>query len=436
MDNPVIVKQYLVANQYTPVNLISLFRKMLSYKALMLVSAIIGILISLVWGLMIYKPTYNMSVSYSYKVSPSSTYSSLYGIQYLMPDNLVAKMNHSDTAEEYLKGVELGNLNLTEEQFLKPFNAKYNQEIISVNVKDISEEQAVLYKDYVDYCIESFNESYRNNVLSQLKSAKSSISDELDSVRNNIFDTDTLNASNYSYSITLNDRIKSIETQITEIEEGAIRGFSDYELIKISSRAKNMIMIVVISIFFGAFLSFLICFFDKHIYFSEDINDDPNLRNKLLSCLPLYIGDEISTKEYVNILSKLPEEVTSISVSEISNHAGAMEIANGLKKVSDTIRVEYSGCLVSDADILSDFSKYSINLIVLRVGIDTINQARNIVRDCRVKGVDNFYFVLYGVEPSDKMVTRFEEDLNYINYPIFSFRTLRQHYRKYYDLHA
>ena len=350
-----------------------------------------------------------------------------------MPDRLGAKMNHSDTAEEYLKGLELDNLILTEEQFLKPFNATYNQGILSVNVKDIGEEKVALYKDYIAYCIDSFNEANRDSVLTQLKLAKSTISDELDSVRNNIFDTDTLNSSNYSYSITLNDRIKSIETQITEIEEGAIRNFSDYELIKVSSRAKNMVLIVFITVFFGAFVSFIICFFDKHIYFSEDINDDPNLRNKLLSCLPLYIGDEISTKEPVNILSKLPEEVTSISVSEISNHAGAKIIASGLQKVAQAIKIEYSGSLVADADILSCFSKYSINLIVLRGGIDTINQVKNIVHDCSLKGVDNYYFVLYGLEPSDKMITRFEDDSHYVKYPILSYRTLGQHYRKYYN---
>ena len=424
--------QYSGANQITTVNLLTLLRKMLSYKALLLVSALIGIIVSLVWGLVIYQPSYNMSASYTYKVSSDSTFTSLYGVQYITPNNLVAMMNHNDSGVEFLKGADLGDLKNTEELFLKPFNAKFDQEIVSITVKDITENEAKLYKDYVAYCIDSFNKANRDELLLQLQTVKSVISDELDSVRKNVFETDTLNASNYSYGITLNDRIKSIDTQIAEIEEGAIRIYSDYELIKVSSRAKNMIFIVIVALIFGVFADFLICFFDTHIYFSEDITDIPSLVNKLLSCIPLYKGNDISDKEFINIISKLPDGVSSVSVSEISDHSGAKLISSGLQKVATGIKTEYVGNLVIDADILSNFTKYNINLIVLRGGIDTINQVKNIVHDCSLKGVDNYYFVLYGLEPSDKMITKFEDDAHYVKYPILSYKTLGQHYRKFF----
>lgn len=433
MDNSEIVKQYSVANQYSVLNLVSLFKKMLSYKLLMLVSALVGIVISLVWGLVIYKPSYNMSVAYTFKVSMDSTFTSLYGIQYITPENLVVMMNHTDTGVEFLKGADLGELRIKEELFLEPFNAKNNQGTLSISVKNISEEKAVLYKDYIDYCIDSFNKSYRDNVISQLQSAKSVITEELIKVERNVFEKDTLNTSDYSYRITLNDRIKSLDTQISEIEDGAIRIFSNYEMKKVSSRARNMVIFTLVVLFLGAFADFLLCFFDTHIYFSEDITDVPVLGKKLLSCIPLYKGDNISNKEFINIVSKLPDGISSISVSEISDHAGAKVISGGLQKVSQEIKTEYAGGLVADADILSHFSKESINIIVLRAGIDTINQVKCIVHDCSIKGVDNYFFILYGLQPSDKMITRFEDDSQYIKYPILSYRTLGQHYRKYYS---
>ena len=426
--------QYSGANQITPVNLLSLLKKMLSYKALLLVSAFLGIMVSLVWGLVIYKPSYNMSASYTYKVSSDSTFTNLYGVQYITPDNLVAMMKHTNTCEEYLKGANLEESNISKDLFLNPFNAKYNQGIVSITVTDITENEARMYKDYVDYCIDYFNKTSTDELLSQLRTAKSVIEEELSEVRKNVFETDAGNASNYSYIITLNDRIKSIDTQIGEIENGAIRIISDFDMIKVSSRTKNMILIVFVALVLGLFADFLFCFFDTHIYFSEDITDIPALGKRLLSCIPLYRGDNISNKEFINIVSKLPDAISSISVSEISDHAGAKVISGGLQKVSQDIKTEYAGGHVADADILSHFSKYSINLIVLRAGIDTINQVKNIVHDCRIKGVDNYFFILYGLQPSDKMITRFEDDSQYIKYPILSYRTLGQHFRKYYQL--
>ncbi len=419
--------------QTDEINPILLIKKMLSYKTLMIIFLLAGIVLSLVWGLVLYSPSYNMSTSYTYNVSDSSIFTNMYGVQYFTPDDLVVLMNHPDTATVFLTQID-SEKRPTGEKFLKPFSAKYDKGIITVDVDSIQEKSVTLYKEYISYCINTFNNENREKLISQLNSAKNVIADELIEVEKNVFESDTVNASNYSYSITLNDRIKSINIQIAETQEGAVRVFSDYEVTKVSSRAKNMVIIVLVALFIGALVDFIICFDDTRIYFSEYINDVPIISRKLLSCIPLYRNNHISEKECINIISKLPVGVTSVSVSEISDHAGALEIANGLKAVSSAIKVEYSGCLVSDADILSDFSTYDINLIVLRGGINTINQVRNIAHDCRVKGVDNYFFILYGLDPSDKMVTRFEDDTRYIKYPVFSFRSLRRHYSKYYEL--
>lgn len=415
------------------IDLLLLIRKMLSYKALIGICLIVGIISSLVWGLLLYKPSYDMSVSYTCKVSTNTSLSNMYGIRYLTPDDLVAMMNHTDTVAAFLNEAGYADLKINEEQFLNSFNVKYDKGIISVIVEGVIEKSAIIYRDYVEYCIKSFNQTSREEIIPQLKSAKSLIADELSEVKKEVFETETANSSNYSYSITLSDIIKTIDIQVAEIEEGAIRIFSNYEMTKESSRSKTMIIITLAVLFLGAFAVFLICFFDNHIYFSEDITDIPPIGNRLMACIPLYKGNIISDKEYLNIMSKLPDGVSTVSVSEISDHTGAKKIANGLQRIAPAIKTEYTGSLVSDADILSDFSKYSINLIVLRCGIDTVNQVRNIIRDCRIKGVDNYLFVIYGLDPSDKMITRFEDDARYVKYSILSYRTLRQHYRRYYN---
>lgn len=431
-----MVEEIETRYQSNQIDIILLLKKMLSYKTLMVIFLLIGISASLVWGLVLYEPSYDMSASFSYVISTSSTLSSMYGVNYLTPENLVVMMNHRDTVTEYLQTNIIDESKITAERFLKPFNVQYDKGIISVNVRRINEQSVALYKDYVTYCINNFNKENQDKVIAQLESAKNSISEELRTVEEKVFSTDMVNASNYSYSITLKDRIKSIDIQIDEIKEGTVRGFCDYEAIKVSSRAKNMIIIVIVVLLVGAWGVFLICYIDTRIYYSEDITDIPLLEKKLLSCIPLYKDDRISEKEGIYIKSKLPDDVTSISVSEISDYSGAIEISNVLNKLSHEIRVEYSGCLYSDADIISDFSEYSINLIILRAGIDTVNQVRNIVRDCKIKCVDNYYLVLYGLEPSDKRVTLFEDKSHYIKYPILSPITLRQHYRKYYELKA
>ena len=183
----------------------------------------------------------------------------------------------------------------------------------------------------------------------------------------------------------------------------------------------------------GAGIDFLLAFTDPHIYFSDDMTNIPFLGKKILSSIPLYGKEGISDKEYLSILSKLPDDISSISVSEISPFSGAEEISKGLERISSKVNVKYSGSLIKDGDILKEAKDFDVNLVVLRAGIDTINQVRNIVRDYTIKGLDNYYFILFGLDPTDKAVTLFEDKSRYIKYPFYSFRTLRQHYTKYYE---
>ena len=413
------------------IDLILLARKMLSYKTLMVAFLVIGMVASVIWGVFFYKASVDLSVSYAPKVFSDSTLPSKYGVKYVTPDELVSSIIHTNTAEAFLseKGIEE---EISPKGFLKPITVKYDKGIISITLEKVGEDKVDLYKEYISYCMEAYNEEFRTNTSSLLEKARETITEELSTVENAKYADENLNASNYSYGITLKDRIKVIDNQLSDIKEGAIRVYSDYEEEKSSGRLKGTAIIILVALVIGAGIDVLLSLTDPHIYFSDDMTNIPSLGKKILSSIPLYGKEGISDKEYLSILSKLPDDISSISVSEISPFSGAEEISKGLEKISSKVNVKYSGSLIKDGDILKEAKDFDVNLVVLRAGIDTINQVRNIVRDYTIKGLDNYYFILYGLEPTDKAVTLFEDKSRYIKYPFYSFRTLREHYTKYY----
>ena len=414
------------------IDLILLARKMLSYKTLMVAFLVLGIVASIIWGVFFYKASVDLSVSYVPKVFSDSTLSSKYGVKYVTPDELVSSIIHTNTAEAFLseKGIEE---EISPKGFLKPITVKYDKGIISITLEKVGEDKVDLYKEYISYCMEAYNEEFRTNTSSLLEKARETITEELSTVENAKYADENLNASNYSYGITLKDRIKVIDNQLSDIKEGAIRVYSDYEEEKSSGRLKGTAIIILVALVIGAGIDVLLSLTDPHIYFSDDMTNIPSLGKKILSSIPLYGKEGISDKEYLSILSKLPDDISSISVSEISPFSGAEEISKGLERISSKVNVKCSGSLIKDGDILKEAKDFDVNLVVLRAGIDTINQVRNIVRDYTIKGLDNYYFILYGLEPTDKAVTLFEDKSRYIKYPFYSFRTLRQHYTKYYE---
>lgn len=419
------------------IDLILLARKMLSYKTLMVAFLVIGIVGSVIWGVFFYKASVDLSVSYVPKVfsdstSSTSTLSDMYGIKYIAPEELVSSIIHTNTAEAFLTEKGIDETEISPKGFLGPIAVKYDKGIISITLEKVGEDKVDLYKEYISYCMEAYNEEFRTNTASLLEKAREIITEELSTVENAKYADENSNASNYSYGITLKDRIKVIDSQLSDIREGTVRVYSDYEEEKTSGRLKGTAIIILVALVIGAGIDFLLSFTDSHIYFSDDMTNIPSLGKKILSSIPLYGKDGISDKEYLSILSKLPDDISSISVSEISPFSGAEEISKGLERISSKVNVKYSGSLIKDGDILKEAKDFDVNLVVLRAGIDTINQVRNIVRDYTIKGLDNYYFILYGLEPTDKAVTLFEDKSRYIKYPFYSFRTLREHYTKYY----
>ena len=425
------------------IDLILLARKMLSYKTLMVAFLVLGIVASVIWGVFFYKASVDLSVSYVPKVfsdsmsststSSTSTLSDMYGIKYLNPEELVSSLVHTKTAEAFLTEKGIDKDEISPKGFLNPITVKYDKGIISITLEKVGEDKVDLYKEYISYCMEAYNEEFRTNTASLLEKAREDITEELSTVENAKYADVNSNVSNYSYGITLKDRIKVIDNQLSDIKDGAVRVYSDYEEEKSSGRLKGTAIIILVALVIGAGIDFLLAFTDSHIYFSDDMTNIPSLEKKILSSIPLYGKEGISDKEYLSILSKLPDDISSISVSEISPFSGAEEISKGLERISSKVNVKYSGSLIKDGDILKEAMDFDVNLVVLRAGIDTINQVRNIVRDYTIKGLDNYYFILFGLDPTDKAVTLFEDKSRYIKYPFYSFRTLRQHYTKYYE---
>ena len=425
------------------IDLILLARKMLSYKTLMVAFLVLGIVASVIWGVFFYKASVDLSVSYVPKVFtdtatsnsdlPSPSLSDMYGIKYLNPEELVSSLVHTKTAEAFLTEKGIDKDEISPKGFLNPITVKYDKGIISITLEKVGEDKVDLYKEYISYCMEAYNEEFRTNTASLLEKAREDITEELSTVENAKYADENSNASNYSYGITLKDRIKVIDNQLSDIKDGAVRVYSDYEEEKSSGRLKGTAIIILVALVIGAGIDFLLAFTDSHIYFSDDMTNIPSLGKKILSSIPLYGKEGISDKEYLSILSKLPDDISSISVSEISPFSGAEEISKGLERISSKVNVKYSGSLIKDGDILKEAKDFDVNLVVLRAGIDTINQVRNIVRDYTIKGLDNYYFILFGLDPTDKAVTLFEDKSRYIKYPFYSFRTLRQHYTKYYE---
>lgn len=424
------------------IDLILLARKMLSYKTLMVAFLVIGIVVSVIWGVFFHKASVDLSVSYIPKVFtdtatsnsdlPSPSLSDMYGIKYLNPEELVSSLVHTKTAEAFLTEKGIDKDEISPKGFLNPITVKYDKGIISITLEKVGEDKVDLYKEYISYCMEAYNEEFRTNTASLLEKAREDITEELSTVENAKYADVNSNVSNYSYGITLKDRIKVIDNQLSDIKDGAVRVYSDYEEEKSSGRLKGTAIIILVALVIGAGIDVLLSLTDPHIYFSEEMTNIPSLGKKILSSIPLYGKDGISDKEYLYILSKLPDDISSISVSEISPFSGAEEISKGLERISSKVNVKYSGSLIKDGDILKEAKDFDVNLVVLRAGIDTINQVWNIVRDYTIKGLENYYFILYGLEPTDKAVTLFEDKSRYIKYPFYSFRTLRQHYMKYY----
>lgn len=416
--------------QIEEVNFISLVKKFFSQKLLILSFLIFGLIGGFIWAYLIYQPSYDLSVSYSCEISENSTLSDLYGVDYSFLEYMIDRFTNIENVRRYISENNPAENQIVPDSFVKKINSEKRNGLITLIINDVNAEKANTYKEYINYTINQLNQEIKSLIIPQLEFARTSIINELKSLQNTVFQSELVDSSHYLYMITLADRQKNVDIQIKTIDNGVVQCVSDFNLQKISSRAKGMIMIVLISCVIGFICVLCISLSDKHIYFSSDITDIPILSKRLLACIPLTAEIAYSQKDYVNIMSKLPNDLKKISISEVAENSGAMMFAEWMQKSPSIVDSAVLGRFSNDADIISAFDKYDVNIVFLRAGIDQLIQVKNIVRDCYIKGIDNYFFVLNGVDPTDKMVTLFVNKSNYIKYSYLSFYSLRQHFLK------
>ena len=415
------------------IRLSSLIKKMMSHTKLMLFTVIIFVILSFVYGYVLYEPAYDASASYTYEIKENSTFSTLYGVKYKNINQLLKQMQHYDTINSFIEEKGLDPKKYVADKFLENTSISVNGNTISVYLSKMSEEGIELHKAYIEYAVNLINNQLREELIPTLTSTKALIEEDINELTGLSFKSEETSNTNYQKIISLKESVKSIDIQLEQLISDSIKLSSEYMQTKVSTRGKMMVIIVLVGIVIGAAIDFFMSFFDNHIYFSTDLKDVPYLDTHLLSCIPLYKNNEISEKEFEYILNKIKGK-NRILVSSISAEDNP-SIADNLKKAAEknniNIETSFRPSFGKDPKLLSSLESTDIALIILKAGENTVEEAKNFARDCKLIDADNYFFIINGINVTDPMVTKFEDDSRYVHYNIFKFRTYREHYKKY-----
>ena len=342
-------------------------------------------------------------------------------------------MQHYDTINGFIEEKGLDPKKYVADKFLENTSISVNGNTISVYLSKMSEEGIELHKAYIEYAVNLINNQLREELIPTLTSTKALIEEDINELTGLSFKSEETSNTNYQKIISLKESVKAIDIQVAQLVSDSIWLSSEYMQTKVSTRGKMMVIIVLVGIVIGAAIDFFMSFFDNHIYFSTDLKDVPYLDTHLLSCIPLYKNNEISEKEFEYILNKIKGK-NRILVSSISAEDNS-SIADNLKKVAEknniAIETSFRPSFGKDPKLLSSLESTDIALIILKAGENTVEEAKNFARDCKLIDADNYFFIINGINVTDPMVTKFEADSRYVHYNIFKFRTYREHYKKY-----
>lgn len=412
------------------INLITLILKMLSHTKLIVITVILAIIAALVYGFAIYEPQYDLNAKYEYRLTPNSTFSNLYGIDYISADSILDKMTHIDTIKRFINDKGLDSNKYNPEKFLNDKEITLKDNIISVSFSKKSAESAAIYKDYINYCVELLNKEIKNNLILDINKAIPTIEAEIENLKQVVFSDENTNSANYNKINNLQNYVKQLNCQKNIVENGAIETFSEFTEPKVSARSKTMLIICFVVLVIGAAADFFICFLDTHIYFSDDLDNDRNVKRRVLSFIPLYKNNELSNKEFEYILNKLADK-KEIAVTAITSKKSVDIISKGLKANSNDKNIITLPTFTEDPNVLKTIKDNITTLVILNAGENTVTEAKNFVNDCHIINSDNYYFIINGINVSDKAVTKFEDDSKYIKYNFFKFRSYKEHYKKY-----
>ena len=412
------------------INLITLIKKMLSHTKLILITVILAIAVALFYGFVLYEPQYDLKASYEYKLIPNSSFSSLYGIEYVTAADVFDKMTHIDTIKQFLNDKGLDSKKYNPETFLKDKEITLKDNVITVSFSKKSEKGAELYKDYINYTVDLLNKNIKNKLSAEIDSTTKEIESEITQLNQQAFNNDDVNTANYNAINNLKNNIKQLNTQKNIIDNGVIKTYSEFKETKASARGKTMVIICFAVLVIGAAIDFFMSFVDNHIYFSDDIEENRGLSKHVLSYIPLYKDNKLSNKEFEYILNKLDDK-KEIAVTAITSKKSVETIANGLKANTKDKTIITLPTFTEDPNVLKGIKETCVTLVILNAGENSISEAKNFVNDCKLINAENYYFIINGINVSDKAVTKFEDNSKYIKYNIFTFRSYREHYKKY-----
>ena len=424
---------YTYSDEEEEIRIGSLIKKMMSHTKLMVIAVVISVILSFVYAYVLYEPAYDASASFVYEVRENSTFTNLYGVKYKKTSQVVQMMKHNDTIQGFIKEKGLDPEKYVVDKFLGNTSISDSDYTINVYLSKMVEEDIQLQKEYIDYAINLINSNFKSVLLTELNNAKATISNEINDLNNLSFASEDTSNTNYQKILALKDNIKTIDIQIGQIQDDAIKISSEYMQTKVTTRGKTMVIIVLIGIVLGAAIDFFMSFFDNHIYFSTDISDIPYLDDHLLSCIPLYKGNNVSGKEFEYIINKLlgKNRILVSSISAGDNASFADKLNEAAKKNNVSLVASPFPSLEEDPSVLSSLENTDAALIVLKPGKNTIEEAKNFARDCALINAENYYFVINGINVTDPMVTKFESDSKYVHFNIFKFMTYREYYKKY-----
>ena len=153
-------------------------------------------------------------------------------------------------------------------------------------------------------------------------------------------------------------------------------------------------------------------FNDRHIYSSERLREITG--PSLISSIPLYKkAVSIDPREYEYISEKLSlKKGDKLSVLSLSPKAGCKTIADGLSKESEA-ETENLQVFKDNPKMLTTLKESSAALVVLRAGIDSVDNVEKIIGDFKTMGIENYFFVLNGVDKSDRNTIRYRSRSSY-----------------------
>lgn len=412
------------------INPITLILKMLSHTKLIVITVILAIIAALVYGFVIYEPKYDLNAKYEYKLTPYEEITKLYGIDYISAESILRKMIHTDTIKQFINDKGLDSNKYNPGTFLNGNEITLNNNIISVSFSKKSAESVAIYKDYINYCVELLNKEIKNNLTLEINNANSAIESEIENLKQIVFIDENTNTVNYNMINTLKEYAKQLNSQKSIVDKGVIETVTELKETKSASRGKTMLIICFVVLVIGAVADFFICFLDTHIYFSDDLDNDINVKRRVLSFIPLYKNNELSNKEFEYILNKLDDK-KEIALTAITSKKSVDIISKGLKANSNGKNIITLPTFTEDPNVLKTIKDNITTLVILNAGENTVTEAKNFVNDCNIINSDNYYFIINGINVSDNAVTKFEDDSKYIKYNFFKFRSYKEHYKKY-----